>query len=144
MWEEFLEKRGDASDRLIQAALSRGEFDGAGIGTPQDMRNHLSAMQEAGVDQVVFLQQAGKNSHRNICDGLELFAGEVMQEFSRDVEAREAAKALELAPYVEAALARKVFMEPLDEADVPVVRASVKAAKFDALKYKEGTQGSPG
>ena len=128
MWEEFRAKRGDASDRLIAAALKRGEFDGAGIGTPEDMRRHLASMQEAGVDQVVFLQQAGRNSHANICESLELFARTVMPAFSADVAEREAAKAAELAPFIEAALARKNYMQPLAEHEVPVVKAAVKAA----------------
>ena len=77
------------------------------------------------------LQQAGNNSHQNICESLELFAESVMPEFVKDVEEREAAKAAELAPYIEAALARKEYMEPLAEEDVPIVRASVKVAGAD-------------
>ena len=92
IWEEFLAKRGDASDRLIQAALSRGEYDGAGIGTPEDMSRHLSTLQEAGVDQVVFLQQAGRNTHQNISESLELFAQTVMPQFNHDVQKREEKK----------------------------------------------------
>jgi len=137
MWEEFQAKRGDASDRLIQAALSRAEYDGAGIGTPDDMARHLKSFQEAGVDQVIFLQQAGHNSHQNICESLELFAATVMPDFTKDVEARETAKAAELAPYIEAALARKTYMQPIEEADVPVVKAAVKAATFDAQKQRQ-------
>ena len=128
MWEEFMAKRGDASDRLIKAALARGEFDGAGIGTPADMRSHLASLQDAGVDQVVFLQQAGRNSHQNICESLELFADTVMSQFSAEVDEREASKNDELAPYIEAAMARKQHMQPLAEHEVPVVKAAVKAA----------------
>lgn len=128
MWEEFMAKRGDASDRLIKAALARGEFDGVGIGTPADMRSHLSSLQDAGVDQVVFLQQAGKNSHQNICESLELFANTIMSQFSADADERESDKNNELAPYIEAAMARKQHMQPLAEQDVPVVKAAVKAA----------------
>ncbi|MEX2482219.1 MAG: LLM class flavin-dependent oxidoreductase [Gammaproteobacteria bacterium] len=137
MWEDFRAKRGDASDRLIQAALSRAEYDGAGIGTPDDMRRHLAGLQEAGVDQVVFLQQAGRNSHQNICASLELFAASVMPEFTRDVAPREARKQEELAPYIAAALARKAAMKPLTRAEVPVVRASVEAATFDAQRQRQ-------
>ncbi len=137
MWADFRAKRGDASDRLIQAALSRAEYDGAGIGTPDDMRRHLASLQDAGVDQVIFMQQAGRNPHANICESLELFAAEVMPEFARDVAAREAAKATELAPYIEAALARKPRMAPLEAHEVPVVRASVKAATFDAQRQRQ-------
>ncbi len=131
MWEEFVEKRGDASDQLIKAALERFEYDGAGIGTPQDMQRHLRGLSDAGVDQVVFLQQAGRNTNRNICESLELFAEKVMPEFKAEVAEREAKKAAELAPYIEAALARKRYMKPLAEHEVPVVKASVKKAGAD-------------
>lgn len=131
MWSEFKEKRGDASDRLIQAALQRSEYDGAGIGTPDDMLRHLQSFQDCGVDQVIMLQQAGRNSHANICESLELFAESVMPEFAKDADAREAAKEKELAPYIEAALARKNYMQPLAKEEVPVVKASVKVAGAD-------------
>jgi len=136
MWEEFKEKRGDASDRLIQAALARAEFDGAGIGTPDDMARHLSDFQDVGVDQVIFLQQAGRNSHGNICESLELFADKVMPTFNKDVAEREAKKAEELAPFIAAALARKQYMQPLSRDEVPVVRAAVKASVTDAQKSR--------
>mgnify|MGYP001395641698 FL=1 len=133
MWEEFMEARGDASDQLIQAALAHSEFDGAGIGTPDDMRRHLKDLQNAGVDQVIFLQQAGRNTHQNICESLELFAKSVMPEFSRDAQKREDQKSKELAPYIDAALARKNYMQPLAPSEIPVVKASVKSAKVGAL-----------
>ena len=131
MWSDFVSKRGDASDKLIQAALQRGEYDGAGIGTPDDMLRHLKSFQDCGVDQVIMLQQAGKNSHNNICESLELFAETVMPEFAKDVEEREAVKAAELSPYIAAALERKEYMQPLAEEDVPVVKASVRVAGAD-------------
>ena len=133
MWNEFKEKRGDTSDRLIQAALARAEFDGAGIGTPADMERHLRDFQEAGVDQVIFMQQAGRNTHSNICESLELFARAVMPKFQAEAPEREARKAEALRPHLEAAVARKRFMPPIAREDVPVVPAAVKAATFDAL-----------
>jgi hypothetical protein len=33
------------------------------------------------VDQVILLNQAGRNRHEHICEALELFAAEVMPEF---------------------------------------------------------------
>lgn len=134
MWEEFLQARGDASDRLIQAALARAEYDGAGIGTPEDMSRHLLALQEAGVDQVVFLQQAGRNSHKNICESLQLFADQLMPQFKAEAEAREAHKAEELKPYIDAAMARKTYMQPLRREETPVVKASVRVAGEDGRK----------
>ena len=38
------------------------------------------------IDQVILLNQAGKNSHEHICESLELFAKEVMPEFQNDPE----------------------------------------------------------
>jgi hypothetical protein len=38
---------------------------------------------------------------------------------------RERRKADELAPFIEKALARKKRMPPIDDADIPIVRASV-------------------
>ncbi len=134
MWEEFLTARGDASDRLIQAAQARAEYDGAGIGTPKDMSRHLKALQEAGVDQVVFLQQAGRNSHKNICESLQLFADQLMPQFKADAEAREARKAAELQPYIEAELIRKTYMQPLSREETPVIKVSVRIAGEDGRK----------
>jgi hypothetical protein len=97
--------------------------EGRSIGTPAEVRAHLRRMSDAGVDQVVFIQQAGRNRHEHICESLELFAKDVMPEFKAEVAAREARKALELAPYVEAAMKRKRWMAPLAEGEIPVVRA---------------------
>jgi len=83
---------------------------------------------------VIFLQQAGRNQHDHICQSLELFASEVMGEFKAQVAAREAAKAAELAPYIAAAMARKVFMPALADADIPVVKASVAKAEVNAMR----------
>lgn len=93
------------------------------------MRAHLRAFQEAGIDQVIFMQQAGRNKHQHICEALELFAAEVMPEFKAGAAAREARKAEELAPYIAAALARKQWMAPLADDEIPVVRASVAKAQ---------------
>ena len=87
------------------------------------------------------LQQAGRNTHRNICQSLELFAEKVMPDFTRDVAEREAAKAAELAPYIDQALARKEYMPAIEREDVPVVKAAVKAATFDAQKQRQAANG---
>jgi alkanesulfonate monooxygenase SsuD/methylene tetrahydromethanopterin reductase-like flavin-dependent oxidoreductase (luciferase family) len=129
LWSDFIARRGDRTDRLIAAATDQHTFGQGGIGTPDDMRAHLKSFQEAGIDQVIFLQQAGRNRHEDICSSLELFAREVMPDFKAEVEAREANKAAELAPYIEAALKRKKWMRPLADHEIPVIRASVERAK---------------
>tara|TARA_R110002124_G_scaffold81424_3_gene214625 strand:+ start:490 stop:1737 length:1248 start_codon:yes stop_codon:yes gene_type:complete len=130
MWGDYIKARGNRTQEIIDAA-ERAENIATGIGTPDDMRAHLRAFQAAGVDQVIFMQQAGRNKHQHICESLELFAAEVMPEFKAEVAEREARKARELAPYIEAALARKNWMKPLADADIPLVRASVAKAQVN-------------
>jgi alkanesulfonate monooxygenase SsuD/methylene tetrahydromethanopterin reductase-like flavin-dependent oxidoreductase (luciferase family) len=68
-----------------------GSLRGA-VGTPNQIRALVRAYEEAGVDQLIFVSQAGRNRHEDICESLELFAGLVMPEFRDRVEAAEAAK----------------------------------------------------
>jgi hypothetical protein len=56
---------------------------------------------------VIFVLQAGPNRHEHICESLELFAQRVMPEFAGGREERERAKAEDLAPEIERALARR-------------------------------------
>ena len=132
LWGEYLARRGNRTEEFVAQNVVGARS--SGIGTPQDMRAHLESFQEAGVDQVIFLQQAGRNRHAHICESLELFASDVMPVFNADVEAREARKSAELAPYVEAALARKNWMKPLAAEDIPIVRASVAQAQINQAR----------
>ena len=113
------------SGRRFEAARPHLPEEGAnrGIGTPEQLREHLRGFQEAGVDQVVFIQQGGRNRHEHICESLELFAKDVMPEFREGAEARERRKLERLAPSLEAAMARKRWLAPLSEAEVPEVVA---------------------
>ena len=133
LFADFQKSRARQDDEII--AATRGAARNAnGIGTPADIRDHIRGFQDAGVDQVIFLQQAGRNKHEHICESLELFAGEVMGEFKAEVAAREKKKALELAPYIAAAMARKKYMRPLTDEEIPVVKASVQRAQINAEK----------
>jgi len=132
LWGEYLQKRGNRTEEMVAANIDGTRS--SGIGTPQDMRSHLEGFQEAGVDQVIFLQQAGRNRHSQICESLELFASDVMPAFKADVEAREARKRAGLAPYVEAALKRKQWMKPLADHEIPIVRASVAQARINQTR----------
>jgi len=65
------------------------------IGSPQFLRQKLLAYEEAGVDQVVFLAQAGQIKHEQIIESLALFAREVMPEFQeREEQHQERKRAL--------------------------------------------------
>jgi alkanesulfonate monooxygenase SsuD/methylene tetrahydromethanopterin reductase-like flavin-dependent oxidoreductase (luciferase family) len=93
-----------------------------GIGTPDQLREHLRKFDQAGVDQVAFIQQGGRNQHEHICEALELFAGEVMPEFKEREAERQKKKDEALAPYVEAAMKRKSWMKPLSDGEIePVI-----------------------
>ena len=94
-----------------------------GIGTPDTMRKHLRGFAEAGVDQVSFIQQGGRNKHEHICEALELFARDVMPEFKEHSDLRQKRKLEELAPYIEKAFARKQKMRELTDDEIPNVIA---------------------
>ncbi len=91
-----------------------------GIGTPDEQREHLRKFQAAGVDQTVFIQQAGNNQHEHIMEALNLFASDVMPEFKEHEAERVAAKEEELAPYVEEAFKRKEVVAEMADEDIPV------------------------
>ena len=83
-----------------------GSLRGA-VGTPDQLRHLARAYEEVGVDQIIFVSQAGNNRHEHICESMELFAREVMPEFAERAEEREKAKLERLAPAIEAALGRR-------------------------------------
>ena len=92
-----------------------------GIGTPDQVRQAMREFEAAGVDQAIFIQQAGNNRHEEICAALELFASRVMPEFQERHAERERRKGEELAPHVERALARRTV--PAAAGEPPAVYA---------------------
>jgi alkanesulfonate monooxygenase SsuD/methylene tetrahydromethanopterin reductase-like flavin-dependent oxidoreductase (luciferase family) len=123
LWKEF-ETIFDKRTRDLPTAVGQALGGGAGgIGTPEDLRGHLRKFEEAGVDQVTFIQQAGMNEHKHICEALELFATLVMPEFKARGAERERQKQAALQPYIAAAMARKTRMKPLQDAEIPIFPA---------------------
>ena len=114
IWENFQRARGQMPD----AGPNRG-----GIGTPDMLRAHLRKFADAGVDQVTFIQQGGRNRHEHICDSLQLFASEVMPEFHEPEAERERVKREELAPYIAQAFERKQWMRELADDEIPTLIA---------------------
>jgi len=113
-----------------------------GIGTPDQIADNMRRFEEAGVDQVVFLQQGGRNEHGHICESLELFAASVMPEFKARHEMREARKRAELAPHIERALARKQRRASLSDADIPfIVALGQQQARQDSVDGKAANFG---
>ena len=135
IWEEFQERRslfgfdrsvasqtgGPLGARLYERGL--GALRGA-VGTPNQVRDLLRGYSDVGIDEVIFISQAGRNRHEDICESLELFAAEVLGEFAAEEEAREARKLERLGPAMEAALARR---EPARVIDPPVVPAAAQS-----------------
>ena len=126
VWEEFQERaRCSGSTATIAspapaiASAPRSSRTGIGslrgaVGTPDQVRDLLRRYEEVGVDQIIFVAQAGKNRHEHICESMELFADEVMPEF-HDRDLRHVKdKEQRLAPAIEAALARRAPARQVD------------------------------
>jgi alkanesulfonate monooxygenase SsuD/methylene tetrahydromethanopterin reductase-like flavin-dependent oxidoreductase (luciferase family) len=86
MWDEYCKwktENPEAHQRALRGGL---------IGSPETIRAKLRRFKESHVDQIILLNQAGKNTHEHICESLELFAKEVMPEFTADEPAHQAWK----------------------------------------------------
>ena len=132
LWDRYVAQRGSGLRDAITEARTAGDDYCGTIGSPADAVGWLREAESAGVDQVIFLQQGGNNRHDDICHSLRLFGAEVLPQFEAGRADREAAKAAELSPYVEAALDRKQWVQPLGPEEVPVVEASVPQAHVPA------------
>jgi alkanesulfonate monooxygenase SsuD/methylene tetrahydromethanopterin reductase-like flavin-dependent oxidoreductase (luciferase family) len=129
--------------RLLQAGL--GSLRGA-VGTPAQVTDLLARYQTAGVDQVMFVLQAGNNRHEHICESIELFAREVLPRFTDGREEKEAAKAERLAPAVGKALARRAGPRSLpapyeidEDAEIAAGRRAPRA-RLDSVRQAGRTR----
>lgn len=127
LWERFLDERQHVSSHIAEGTLGATLHASPGIGTPESFIEHMRTLEQIGVDQVIFLQQAGRMDHGDICHSLELFARDVLPVFAEGREERDARKAEELAPFIAAALERKPRMLPLEDSQIPPVPASKPA-----------------
>jgi len=128
LFEQFQKERSGGAlgaDAAGTEALSGAFQQSRGIGTAADFREHARTFEAAGVDQIILLQQAGRNRHQHICESLELMAREVLPQFAPNAAERERSKTEELAPFIEKALGRKKCMAAIADADIPIVRAAV-------------------
>jgi alkanesulfonate monooxygenase SsuD/methylene tetrahydromethanopterin reductase-like flavin-dependent oxidoreductase (luciferase family)/putative sterol carrier protein len=152
IYEEFLRRRDEvgfarsiitADDaplgvRVLQQGL--GSLRGA-IGTPAQIRDLCRRYEAAGIDQVIFLLQAGRNRHDHICESIELFAAEVMPEFAERADAADAARAERFGPAIEAALARREQPRSVDPEYAVVPTASGPPAESGPARVT--TNGRP-
>jgi hypothetical protein len=105
----------------------------------------MRRFEDAGLDQVIFLQQGGKNQHGHICASLELFARALLPAFKARHAKREEKKTAELAPYIARALARKRRRAPISEGEIPVIVAlGQQRAKQESFDGKTANFGRGG
>jgi alkanesulfonate monooxygenase SsuD/methylene tetrahydromethanopterin reductase-like flavin-dependent oxidoreductase (luciferase family)/putative sterol carrier protein len=149
IYDEFLARRDDVGFarsiitaeaaplgvRVLQQGL--GSLRGA-IGSPEQVRDLCRRYEEAGVDQLIFVMQAGPNRHEHICESIELFAAEVMPEFARRADEADARRADRFAPAIEAALARR---EPPRVADPDYSIAPVASGPATASRGRAASNG---
>ena len=95
LWDEYQHWKETAAGRKAQH--------GGLIGSPATIRRKLERFEASHVDQVILLNQAGRNRHDDICASLELFAVEVMPEFHARQPAHDEWKAAVLAGQLELA-----------------------------------------
>jgi alkanesulfonate monooxygenase SsuD/methylene tetrahydromethanopterin reductase-like flavin-dependent oxidoreductase (luciferase family) len=156
VWREYEQRRADqgydpeAVARAIEeerlgAKVAAGDTTGLRgcTGTPEQARQFLRRYEEAGVDQVIFVLQAGRNRHEHIMESIEIFGREVLPEFvERDAAAVER-KRLRLEPHIAAAVERRrAAGEPADIGDYAIdalpkqFAAATNDAALDGLLTK--------
>ncbi len=155
LWHEFQERRADVGFareivtpddaplgvRLLQEGL--GSLRGA-IGTPDQIADLVERYEAAGVDQVIFVSQAGANRHEHVCESLELFASDVLPRFAERADEREREKAERLAPVIEQALARRAPPRSLEGDYVVKPDGEPSPARAGALTGRGGRNGAAG
>ena len=137
VWSEFLSRRGTrgyspeaalaARTETLGAKAAAGDHTGlrGAIGTPEQLRHFLRRYEAAGVDQLIFVLQAGHNRHEHIMESIELFGAEVLPEFLERDELASRAKAARWEPHIAAAMARRDRQDPVMAPDY-VMRAIPK------------------
>jgi alkanesulfonate monooxygenase SsuD/methylene tetrahydromethanopterin reductase-like flavin-dependent oxidoreductase (luciferase family) len=100
MWDEYSKWKRE-NPEVAAKALAGGL-----IGSPETLRRKLRKFETSHIDQVILLNQAGRNAHDDICESLELFAKEVMPEFHENITSHEHWKAK--------VLDRRIELEEID------------------------------
>lgn len=77
IWDNY---RNQPAKVTIDDPLASGSQAQTCVGTPTQIREALRGFEESGVDQVLFLSQAGKIPHELLSSSIELFGREVLPE----------------------------------------------------------------
>jgi alkanesulfonate monooxygenase SsuD/methylene tetrahydromethanopterin reductase-like flavin-dependent oxidoreductase (luciferase family)/putative sterol carrier protein len=119
IWADFKENRGERgfSREIVNPddaplgvkLLAQGgivSLRGA-VGTPAQIRDLIERYEQAGVDQVIFVSQAGRNRHEHICESLELFGRDVLPRFAEKADRKDAERRERMDEARERALLRR-------------------------------------
>ena len=101
LWSDF---KGQPTSVVEKMERERKKAGMRGIGDPVHLIENFCALEEAGVDQLILLQQSGNYSHEHICKSLELFGTEVLPQFKEREAIREKVKHKELEPFIVSAM----------------------------------------
>jgi alkanesulfonate monooxygenase SsuD/methylene tetrahydromethanopterin reductase-like flavin-dependent oxidoreductase (luciferase family)/putative sterol carrier protein len=154
VWEEFQQKRsrygldpGIVSAENAPLAVNlfqqgTGSMRGA-VGTPDQIAGLLERYEEIGVDQAIFVSQAGKNQHEHICESLELFGKQVLPRFVERREKREADKQTRLAEASERALTRRSPPRRSDPSYLITPQGERTPAQLISAARRAGRDGRP-
>lgn len=118
LWEEFKRRPGSVIEKMERERKKAGM---GGIGSPQHLIENFSALEQAGVDQLILLQQSGHYHHEHICRSLELFGKEVLPQFKEREALREKEKLVQLASFI--GDAQRNIQVPEHMKEVPPVEA---------------------
>lgn len=118
LWSEFKKK---PEFDIQQMERERKKAGMRGIGSPEHLIENFRALEEAGVDQLILLQQSGNYRHEHICKSMELFGREVLPQFKEREAKRTKVKQDELAPFI--AEAERNIQQPEKMKEVPSVEA---------------------
>ncbi|HKM99201.1 MAG TPA: LLM class flavin-dependent oxidoreductase [Candidatus Binataceae bacterium] len=108
LWESY---KNQPVTIKIDDPLASGSQSQNCIGTPDQIRAALRGFEESGVDQVLFLSQAGKIPHELLSSSIELFAREVLPEIKDRDQKRAREKAALTERLNEKAMKRKARPE---------------------------------
>jgi alkanesulfonate monooxygenase SsuD/methylene tetrahydromethanopterin reductase-like flavin-dependent oxidoreductase (luciferase family) len=118
LWNEFSKRPVTVIEKMERDRKKAGM---GGIGNPEQLTKNFRALEDAGVDQLIFLQQSGRYKHEHICRSLELFGKEVLPQFKGREAIREKEKQSILAPII--AEAEQKIQQPETMKDIPPVEA---------------------
>jgi alkanesulfonate monooxygenase SsuD/methylene tetrahydromethanopterin reductase-like flavin-dependent oxidoreductase (luciferase family) len=118
LWNNFKNRPASVDEKNERERKKAGM---SGIGCPEYVTENFKALEEAGVDQLIFLQQSGNYKHEHICESLELFGAEVLPQFKERDRIHEQEKTKMLETFINNA--ERKIQKPDSMEEVPPVEA---------------------